>query len=115
MATRSVSISCCTRCPINEVPQVPQVLEFGVLKPGGLVIRRLAFTLVVLGVAAAAPHAFAQGSSQPAAPPAAVEKNDYSKPDAWLCRPGLTEDACAVDLTTTVVKADGTMSSETWA
>jgi hypothetical protein len=79
------------------------------------VIRRLAFTLVVLGVAAAAPHAFAQGSSQPAAPPAAVEKNDYSKPDAWLCRPGLTDDACAVDLTTTVVKADGTMSSETWA
>lgn len=48
-------------------------------------------------------------------PPAAVEKNDYSKPDTWLCRPGRADDACAIDLTTTVIKADGTQSRETWA
>ena len=28
-------------------------------------------------------------------------KNDYCKPETWLCRPG-GQDACAVDLTTTV-------------
>ena len=44
-------------------------------------------------------------------PPA---KNDYSKPENWLCRPGRTDDACAIDLTTTVVAADGTLTKETW-
>ena len=58
--------------------------------------------------------AFAQA---PVAPPAAAaaEKNDYSKPEAWLCRPGRTDDACAIDLTTTVVAGDGTLTKETWA
>ena len=51
----------------------------------------------------------------PAAPPAAVDKIDYSKPETWLCRPGRTDDACAIDLTTTVIAADGTMTKETWA
>ena len=40
-----------------------------------------------------------------------AEKNDYSKPDSWLCRPGRT-DACSVDLTTTVVEATGKMTRE---
>jgi hypothetical protein len=34
-------------------------------------------------------------------------KNDYSDTKNWLCRPGSSSDACAVDLTTTVVTADG--------
>jgi hypothetical protein len=51
----------------------------------------------------------------PAAPPAAVDKIDYSKPETWLCRPGRTDDACAIDLTTTVIAANGTMTKETWA
>lgn len=38
---------------------------------------------------------------------------DYSDPASWLCRPG-RQDACAVDLTTTVVRADGTMAREEW-
>ena len=53
----------------------------------------------------------------PAAPPSAAppaEKIDYSKPDTWLCRPGRTDDACAVDQTTTVVAANGTLTKETW-
>lgn len=37
-------------------------------------------------------------------PPAA---NDYSKPEAWLCLPGRTSDACTVDLSATVVEKDG--------
>lgn len=52
--------------------------------------------------------AFAQGSAPQAAPPAA---NDYSKPETWLCRPG-RQDSCAVDLTTTVISADGKLTKE---
>ena len=48
-------------------------------------------------------------SAQTAAP-----QNDYSKPDAWLCRPGLTpaQDACAVDQATTVIAEDGRFTRE---
>jgi hypothetical protein len=42
---------------------------------------------------------------------ASATKNDYSEPDAWLCRPG-GQDACAIDLSTTVVAADGTLRRE---
>jgi hypothetical protein len=47
--------------------------------------------------------------AQPGAPP---ERNDYSKPENWLCRPGKTGDACSVDLTTTVVTAEGKTTRE---
>src|SRR5215467_4302349 len=40
-------------------------------------------------------------------------KNDYSKAESWLCRPG-RQDACTVDLTTTVVAADGKLTRESW-
>src|SRR5215813_8692240 len=39
--------------------------------------------------------------------------NDYSDPKSWLCRPA-GHDACDVDLTTTVITADGQLSRETW-
>jgi hypothetical protein len=45
--------------------------------------------------------------------PAAQAKNDYGDGKAWLCRPG-RQDACAVDLTTTVVAANGKLTRETW-
>ena len=41
----------------------------------------------------------------------ATQPNDYSKAETWLCRPG-QKDACAVDLTTTVVAADGKLTRE---
>ncbi len=43
-----------------------------------------------------------------------VAPNDYADGAAWLCRPG-RRDACAVDLTTTIVSADGSLSRETWS
>ncbi|WP_374472404.1 DUF3089 domain-containing protein [Phenylobacterium sp.] len=43
---------------------------------------------------------------------AAPAKNDYADKANWLCYPGKADDACAIDLTTTVVKADGTTSVE---
>lgn len=42
---------------------------------------------------------------------AQAPKNDYSQAGAWLCRPG-GQDACAVDLTTTVIAANGGMTAE---
>ena len=54
--------------------------------------------------------AFAAALQEPAAPPAPTP-NDYSDGKNWLCRPG-REDACAVDLTTTVVAADGKLTRE---
>ena len=45
---------------------------------------------------------------------AAPPPNDYTQDAAWLCRPG-RNDACAIDLTTTVVAADGTLTREAWA
>ncbi len=44
----------------------------------------------------------------------AETRNDYSKPETWLCWPGRA-DACAIDNTATIVKADGSMTKETWA
>jgi hypothetical protein len=58
---------------------------------------------LMLGAAALAQSSAPEGSSQAA--------NDYSKPDTWLCRPG-RKDSCAVDLTTTVVAADGKLTTE---
>src|SRR5687768_15980330 len=46
--------------------------------------------------------------AQPAKP-----QIDYSKDDAWLCRPG-RKDACAIDMTATVVNANGTYAVERW-
>ncbi|ODT23998.1 MAG: lysophospholipase [Kaistia sp. SCN 65-12] len=64
--------------------------------------------------AAAAGLAFSlSGAPALAQDPAATTPNDYSKPETWLCWPGRA-DACAIDNTTTVVKADGSMSRETW-
>jgi len=55
-----------------------------------------------------------QPQATPGATPAAPPQNDYSKPNAWLCRPG-RKGACAVDLATTIVNADGTFEREGWS
>lgn len=72
--------------------------------------RNMLATLAGAALSAFATVAVAQTPAPAAAP--ALEKNDYSKDAAWLCRPGKANDACAIDLTTTVVKADGSTSVE---
>ena len=62
--------------------------------------------LAALAVAAAGLTAAPASAQRP--------KNDYSKPEVWLCWPGKAGDACAVDLTTTVIKADGSEAKETF-
>ena len=55
-----------------------------------------------------------QNQTTPAATAPVRAKNDYSKSESWLCRPG-RQDACAVDLTATIVAANGKLTRETWA
>lgn len=54
------------------------------------------------------------GAGVAAVTPPSPEKNDYAKDASWLCRPG-RKDACAIDLSTTVIQADGTQTREAWA
>jgi hypothetical protein len=61
----------------------------------------------------AALQAQAPESAKPATSSAASEKNDYSKPDTWICRPGHNE-PCSVDLSTTVVSSDGKLTTESF-
>ena len=60
-------------------------------------------------------NALAQATpaAQAAAAAPAPTPNDYADGKAWLCRPG-RNDACTVDLTTTVIAADGKLTRETW-
>ena len=65
---------------------------------------------VAIGLSASA---YAQAPAPPAAaPPAEITPNDYADDRNWLCRPGRKGDACDVDLTTTLVAADGTLTRE---
>ncbi|HTM31772.1 MAG TPA: DUF3089 domain-containing protein [Vicinamibacterales bacterium] len=74
-------------------------------------MRRSALLAVLFMVAITAARA---GAQAPSAPPAAQPApNDYTQDAAWLCRPG-RQDACAIDLTATVVNADGSMTREDW-
>ncbi len=70
---------------------------------------KLAISALSFSALFAAGAAFAQPASPPpAAPPvaAAPAPNDYGDKANWLCWPGRA-DACASDLTATVIKADG--------
>ncbi len=85
------------------------------IRPIAAVIRRSIFALVVFGSVAAIAPLGAQASAVQGAAPTAATPNDYTDDKSWLCRPGRTGDACDLDLTTTVIAADGSMTRETWA
>lgn len=74
-------------------------------------VSRLLIGLVVATATLTGQAPQTPAPAQPA-PAAAPAKNDYADPKAWLCRPGRA-DACAVDLTTTIVSADGKLTRET--
>ncbi|HWX55999.1 MAG TPA: DUF3089 domain-containing protein [Verrucomicrobiae bacterium] len=81
-----------------------------------ITLRRLITVLTLL--CACVGTSFAQTATatpaQEPSKPAPAAKNDYSNGDNWLCRPG-RQDACAVDLTTTVISANGKLKQEAWA
>jgi hypothetical protein len=70
-------------------------------------VKRLGFAVIAAASLFCADGAWAQA-------PSSSEKIDYSDGKTWLCRPG-RQDACAIDLTTTVIAADGTFKRETFA
>jgi hypothetical protein len=77
-------------------------------------MSRLVLAAVLLaGALSSSAAAQTSATPSPAAAPAeaAAAPVDYSKPDSWLCRPG-RKDACAIDLTATVVAADGKLTKE---
>jgi hypothetical protein len=63
---------------------------------------------------AAAPSSPSAQTLPPLIAPQAAPRNDYANPDTWLCRPGMAKekDACAVDLSTTVIASDGKTTLE---
>jgi hypothetical protein len=75
--------------------------------------KTLTVLVVSLSFAASAFGQNGQSRPTPAAPSASVTPNDYGLDASWLCRPG-RQDACAVDLATTIVKADGSFTREEW-
>ena len=77
--------------------------------------RQFLFGLAVLASLAIVPHAAGQAAPQTQAPAANAKPNDYTADSSWLCRPGRKGDACDIDLATTVVAANGTLTRETWA
>jgi MFS family permease len=73
---------------------------------GVRLMRKAAMTTAVLfaatfGTLGSSGVAFAQAA-----------KNDYADSKAWLCRPEGSLNACAVELTTTIVAADGLLTRE---
>jgi hypothetical protein len=78
-------------------------------------MTRALFAVVVAGLVAGSIDVVAAQAPAPAAPQAAAAANDYKDDSSWLCRPGRKGDACDVDLTTTVVQADGSTTVETFA
>ncbi len=86
-------------------------------------MKRLLFWVITAGIVAASislnastlgPAATPAGQAPAAAQAATVEikPNDYKDDASWLCRPGRKGDACDVDLTATIVSADGTLTRE---
>ncbi len=78
-------------------------------------ITRQAVVVTFAALVSITSFADAQAPAPAAAPAADIKPNDYANEANWLCRPGRAGDACDVDLTTTVVAADGTLTRETWA
>jgi hypothetical protein len=76
-----------------------------------LTITALALAGVIGAFAAPAAKAQAPAAAAPAAAP--TPRNDYTDPATWLCRPG-RDDACAQNLDSTVIAADGTLTRETF-
>jgi hypothetical protein len=74
------------------------------------VLKHLLAGLIFVSSVGHSPLLAQAPSGAPAAAPAAV---DYSDDKSWLCRPG-HHDACDVDLSTTVVAADGKLTPERW-
>lgn len=76
---------------------------------GYLAAAMLAAQLAVAGCTTASQAPML--ASQPL-PPADIAHADYANPSLWLCRPGLADNKCMVNLDATVIEKDGTTRIE---
>lgn len=68
---------------------------------------------VAAAAPASAPAPAAASAAAPAPAPAVPSsRTDYSQAANWLCRPGLANNPCEVNIDATIVKADGSTSIE---
>lgn len=96
------------RCESVAGTVVISATEVDVIRRSLLLVA-LAFVAVgSIGIEAQAPAPATQPAAVVAPPP------NYQDDASWLCRPGRRGDACDVDLTTTIVAADGTLMRETF-
>ncbi len=65
-----------------------------------------------LSVAAAMAGAMLTASAHAQAPDPRIAGADYSNPALWLCRPGLADDKCKINLDATIINPDGSTSVE---
>src|ERR1700759_3005876 len=79
-----------------------------------MTFRYSLIALALIALVGFGDRCLAQSQPQAAPQAAPASKNDYSKAESWLCRPG-QKDACAVDMTTTGGAANGKLTRETWA
>lgn len=91
---------------------------------GDAFMKRLTTAAIALLAAACAssePESSVQQAEAPAAPAAAAPTEtasaatDYSDMANWLCRPGKLDDSCKVDISATVINADGSTALEEFA
>jgi hypothetical protein len=75
------------------------------------VIHRMLAGVTFAAALLAAP---ALAQQAPAAAQEDTKPNDYGDAKSWLCRPGAAKSACEVDLSTTIVAADGKLSREAY-
>ena len=75
--------------------------------------KRCLWVVLAGGLCHVGPASAQSATSPSSTSPAVPSRNDYADEESWLCRPG-RHDACDVDLTTTVVAADGALRRETW-
>ena len=71
------------------------------------------FLVLILGTSVAGLSTAQAAGAQASPVTTTVTPNDYSRDASWLCKPG-RQDACSVDLTTTVIGGDGSLTREPW-
>src|SRR5262245_55301673 len=52
------------------------------------------------------------GGASAQAPDPKIAHADFSKPELWLCKPGLADDKCKINLDATIINANGSTSVE---
>ena len=109
LASAALALSGCAWDYSSKSPQIPVAPTIS-----GQPAPQVA-NAVAPAPAAAAPVAAAAPAAQPAAATEPSSRTDYGAAANWLCKPGMANNPCEVNIDATVVKADGSSSVEKYA